>query len=1398
MAAPSYRERLERFYRHYAPEKLSVVDDALLAFEGHEEDLFFTITEKYGPEPPLGDDHGRTAVATRLPPQPADNADSGTSRAQLSRLTYRQRLTRFYEHYAPEKLVMVEAALKNYEGREDDMMTFVVGKYGPEPPLVTDSTSAVSVSTGQRQTGGPTATPPVAADVSERAEYGARLRRFYAKYDCTKLEGDAVDKALDGFAGRYDRMIELVVKKYGPEPTDAAQAVPMSVADNAASPVAAGSSKLPTASASDRSVRDLPRGSRSTPDVTAVDTSTDAHVLVTARPESHLASNDSSNAQGTASPAADASPSATSAVLAVRVTNPLTHRERVVRLYKYYAPEKLANVDQAMNHYAGREDVMLNALIDKYGPEPPVNVVIEHQRLANDGDKHGSGTSAGTPPPPAVFTHEPRQRAATSFMATSAAVSHADVDGQPTATRPRAQTSFGSVPHPARQPADVSDTQRLSRLSYRQRLTRFYEHYAPEKLVMVDAALQKYEGREDEMMTFVVDKYGPEPPLVTDSTSAVSVSTGQRQTGGPTATPPAAADVSERAKYGARLRRFYAKYDCTKLEGDAVDKALDGFAGRYDRMIELVVKKYGPEPAAEQAPSSTTPDATIANLPAPIDNPRGRLARFYERYAPEKLSTVDAALARYDGNEEELFLILVERYGPEPPLAATTTTLSPTTGPAPVQATPPTSASAVSQQVMFPSSEQAATQLAVAQVAADSSRSPPTPRPTAKERAAASDPAGSVASAATPIEALPVASASSASRRGSVLLGDAAAVAAAASSYSGTFGIRPTRHRTPPPEPRVDRLPLSRTPSSSSASSDTRSSDSARDPATHIDSASKNAVNPPSIHPNKVGLQSASTARGRVAAAASSQDNGATATPLAGSPSVEEIDNSWLSFTQSMRQQAAAQTDTRPHQPQRQSATTQNFRPVRDTPVLPSSFTSSPAALVSMAARRSVEGRTPPGALDRLQFSPVRSGSLSSAAADGSAPRETTPLKYHVVVPDAQRTSPQKNRRVVHRSSDTGSADDDDDDEEDNWDALGPSRKALPTPVAITREEYRDVASSAHPWRRVVLRRFLRERRHPATVSAGAGHLLRGVICGVVDLPESAMDSFHHACATMLQALFRGHRARRCCERWLCQRLRAAAERTAGAHVARDRHEAAEVEFGFLRCEARLRRQRVSDFAAAEATERKEAIEDRRRLVLHMRSEAAAADEAAARNYTEALRRQNATARAARHFTAVRAEVEQLCRVRGITAGVSPRHSPRWSPGRVSAGPIEPQPRELRTRAPVSDAAAHPSSPSRRSIANAQRTSPLRRHVLRSHRAPAIAANCTQPDVRASWPSGEGDLNGTRPVAADRIGSADRGPTGLTRPVDRTWHERHMAAVKGRWKKEGTARYTAGCGMDWW
>jgi hypothetical protein len=52
--------------------------------------------------------------------------------------------------------------------------------------------------------------------------------------------------------------------------------------------------------------------------------------------------------------------------------NPVDYRSRLVRFYQEYNPGKVDSVDMMLGRFEGREEMLFNSLITKYGPEPPM------------------------------------------------------------------------------------------------------------------------------------------------------------------------------------------------------------------------------------------------------------------------------------------------------------------------------------------------------------------------------------------------------------------------------------------------------------------------------------------------------------------------------------------------------------------------------------------------------------------------------------------------------------------------------------------------------------------------------------------------------------------------------------------------------------------------------------------------------------------------------------------------------------------------------------------------------------------------------------------------------------------------------------------------------------------
>lgn len=124
-----------------------------------------------------------------------------------------------------------------------------------------------------------------------------------------------------------------------------------------------------------------------------------------------------------------------------------------------------------------------------------------------------------------------------------------------------------------------------------------------------------------------------------------------------------------------RLTRFYQKYNADKLH--EIDGVLERFRGKESQLFNALVKKYGPEPSADEVFAAPAESAKSKAKPQPVapavpesqavkDFNHARLVAFYKRYNPEKLDEVDTVLAKYKGKEAQLFNALVKKYGPEP------------------------------------------------------------------------------------------------------------------------------------------------------------------------------------------------------------------------------------------------------------------------------------------------------------------------------------------------------------------------------------------------------------------------------------------------------------------------------------------------------------------------------------------------------------------------------------------------------------------------------------------------------------------------------------------------------------------------------------------------------------
>ncbi|KEG12529.1 hypothetical protein DQ04_01641080 [Trypanosoma grayi] len=304
------------------------------------------------------------------------------------------------------------------------------------------------------------------------------------------------------------------------------------------------------------------------------------------------------------------------------------YRARLIRFYTKYAPKKISSVDKTLARFAGREEELFFALVKTHGPEPPVCTGGGAKTPEDCSDSRSTMSSSTASCAWAPYNvHDARWRLARIYMA-YAPEKLAIVDQMMDKYAGREEEMLAScVTRYGLEPLSP-DTQ-----SPRRRLLRFIELYVPRKTASVEPMLQKYGGRMEELFGMLVQKLGPEPPAPLPSSG-----------------PP-------KMTYRQRLIRFYKVYAREKVAN--METVLHRYKGNEEEMFRILVEKYGPEPDPD-----VDPDAPIP----PERNYRARLTRLFATHAPERMDTIPALLTKYKGREDDIIKAFAKKLGPEPPL----------------------------------------------------------------------------------------------------------------------------------------------------------------------------------------------------------------------------------------------------------------------------------------------------------------------------------------------------------------------------------------------------------------------------------------------------------------------------------------------------------------------------------------------------------------------------------------------------------------------------------------------------------------------------------------------------------------------------------------------------------
>ncbi|TMW62809.1 hypothetical protein Poli38472_005427 [Pythium oligandrum] len=355
-------------------------------------------------------------------------ASKPTTQSSSSGRNYKDLLVKFYQEFNSSKMSQVDKTLEDFKGKEEMMFTRLFTKYlpnsnpddvkkyldgGPVPkkPADNTATSGTSAFGFGKSPAGPTpaASPfgksafslgaPAATATSAPAsggfggftsstssfgkpavDYKQRLIEFYQKHNPDKLKD--VDSTLEKYKGREEKLFENLAAKYGGS-AGAAAAQPKT--NPSASPfgntgaftsISLGGAKQSTPAFGSTSTvgfgaTPAPTGATPSPFGAPAATSSSFGGFVSTAAASKPAFG-STNAVGgfgsgaTTTNAAFGSTATLGGGMGFGATSGENHRDRLIKFYQQYNPEKLKDVDSTLAKYKGNEAKLFAMLEQKY------------------------------------------------------------------------------------------------------------------------------------------------------------------------------------------------------------------------------------------------------------------------------------------------------------------------------------------------------------------------------------------------------------------------------------------------------------------------------------------------------------------------------------------------------------------------------------------------------------------------------------------------------------------------------------------------------------------------------------------------------------------------------------------------------------------------------------------------------------------------------------------------------------------------------------------------------------------------------------------------------------------------------------------------------------------------
>eukprot|EP00760_Papus_ankaliazontas_P020437 PhM_4_TR18436/c3_g1_i10/m.28809 len=172
-------------------------------------------------------------------------------------------------------------------------------------------------------------------------------------------------------------------------------------------------------------------------------------------------------------------------------------RDRLIRFFVQYRPERLCSVDELLNQYMDNEQALFAGLVGEYGPEP----------VWDD-------TDASPPPNNDIGTQSQRQSQQQQSVSPNVAAPRGPAGGTSAASTTTLGNRLSDTQKPTKASASAVTAQPkvVQNPALRRRLFRFYGLYGPHKLWDVDAIIREHEKDVRGLFQKLTKAYGPEPP----------------------------------------------------------------------------------------------------------------------------------------------------------------------------------------------------------------------------------------------------------------------------------------------------------------------------------------------------------------------------------------------------------------------------------------------------------------------------------------------------------------------------------------------------------------------------------------------------------------------------------------------------------------------------------------------------------------------------------------------------------------------------------------------------------------------------------------------------------------------------------------------------------------------